>query len=397
MRIKLNSFQITFLFTITLLTLSGCKNTTQSKKISPPPLTLFNNQTQFTDFKVESYNDIFILSDELKTQLIAHIPIKKPSMETAKDLLHFILHSANNHIDYQSGATLTANQTFQQQNANCLSLSIMAFSMAEHLGLEAHFQQVFIPEYWALEKGFNLLTSHINLKLQFNESRYDGVQRLYDVTDGVVVDFDANSRKEKFKTKKITKHIVAAMFYNNKGAIAMVNGRYNEAYHYLKSATEIASNYSPAWGNLGILFRINNQNNNAEQAYRYALELDPSNNTAKGNLGILFEMTGRFELAKVIKSELEAKRYGNPYYHIAKGNEAYVQKLYREAIIHYKKSSELDKKLHESYFGLARSFYQLGDYKKAKRYLKSAKRKAFFIEDINSYQGKINSLNAMVN
>ena len=45
----------------------------------------------------------------------------------------------------------------------------MAFSMAEHLGLEAHFQQVFIPEYWALKKGFNLLTSHINLKLQFNE------------------------------------------------------------------------------------------------------------------------------------------------------------------------------------------------------------------------------------
>ena len=108
-------------------------------------------------------------------------------------------------------------------------------------------------------------------------------------------------------------------------------------------------------------------------------------------------MTDRIEQAQVIKRELDAKRQSNPYYHIAKGNEAYVQKFYREAISYYKKSTELDRKLHEPYFGLARSFYQLGDYKKAKRYLKSAKKNAFFIEDINSYQGKINSLNAMVN
>jgi len=397
MSIKTNSLIIIFIISSSLLTLLGCANTTQTKTVTPPPLVLFDNQTQFLPYEVESYDEIFILSDELKTQLVEHIPTKKPSMDTAKDLLHFIFNSANNHIDYQSGATLTANQTFQQQNANCLSLSIMAFSMAEHLGLEAHFQRVFIPEYWALENGFNLLTSHINLKLQFNQTKFDGVQRLYDTEDGVVVDFDANSRKEKFKTKEITKLTVAAMFYNNKGAIAMVNGRYNEAYHYLKSATQIASSYSPAWGNLGILFRINDQNNNAEIAYQYALELDPTNNTAKGNLGILFELTDRSELATKIKNELDAKRQNNPYYHIAKGNEAYVQKLYREAITHYKKSADLDKKLHESYFGLARSFYQLGDYKKAKRYLKSAKKNAFFIEDINTYQGKINSLNAMVN
>ncbi|MBU2971322.1 tetratricopeptide repeat protein [Pseudoalteromonas sp. C2R02] len=397
MPIKTNSFKISLLIIITQFILAGCANTKSSAQASPPPLTLFSNQTQFKDFEVESYDEIFELSDELKAQLVKNIPNKKPSMKTAKDLLHFIFNSANNNLDYQSGATLTANQTFKQQNANCLSLSIMAFSMAEHLGLEANFQRVFIPEYWALENGFNLLTSHINLKLQFDQTKFDGVQRLYDVSDGVVVDFDANSRKEKFKTKEINKHTVAAMFYNNKGAIAMVNGRYNEAYHYLKSATKIASRYSPAWGNLGILFRIKNQNSHAELAYQYALELDPANNTAKGNLGILFEMTDRIEQAQVIKRELDAKRQSNPYYHIAKGNEAYVQKFYREAISYYKKSTELDRKLHEPYFGLARSFYQLGDYKKAKRYLKSAKKNAFFIEDINSYQGKINSLNAMVN
>lgn len=75
------------------------------------------------DFEVESYEEIFELSDELKAQLVKNIPNKKPSMKTAKDLLHFIFNSENNNLDYQSGATLTANQTFKQQNENCLSLS----------------------------------------------------------------------------------------------------------------------------------------------------------------------------------------------------------------------------------------------------------------------------------
>ncbi|SFB91012.1 tetratricopeptide repeat protein [Pseudoalteromonas denitrificans] len=392
-----NSFP---LFNIMLITssllLTACTSTTKTNQHLPPPTNLFTNQDLFSEFNVEPFDEIFTLSDDIKHKLDIQMPQKKRSQRTTKDLLHFIFNSANNHIDYQSGATLTANQTFMQQNANCLSLSIMAFSMAEHLGLETSFRRVYIPEYWALEKGFNLLTSHINIKLYFNESKHANAQKVYDINNGIVVDFDENSRKERFRTKNITKQTVAAMFYNNKGAIAMVNAKYNQAYHYFKSATEVAPSYSPAWGNLGILFRINNHLENAELAYQFALNLDPQNNTAKGNLGILYEMTDRVELAQAIQKELELKRKSNPYYHMAKGNEAYVQKRYRSAIAHYKKSSSLDKKLHEPYFGIARSLYQLGDFKQAKRHLKSAKKNAFYLEDKNIYQGKLNSLSAMV-
>ena len=36
-------------------------------------------------------------------------------------------------------------------------------------------------------------------------------------------------------------------------------------------------------------------------------------------------MTDSMEQAQVIKRELDTKRQSNPYYHISKGNEAYVQ------------------------------------------------------------------------
>ena len=84
--------------------------------------------------------------------------------QTTKRLLHFLLENGDASLSYQSGATLTANQAYENLNANCLSLSILAYSLADYLGLEGQFQKVHIPEYWALDNGFNLLTGHINLK-----------------------------------------------------------------------------------------------------------------------------------------------------------------------------------------------------------------------------------------
>ena len=85
MSIKTNSFKISLLIIITQFILAGCANTKSSAQASPPPLTLFSNQTQFKDFEVESYEEIFELSDELKAQLVKNIPNKKPTMKTAKD------------------------------------------------------------------------------------------------------------------------------------------------------------------------------------------------------------------------------------------------------------------------------------------------------------------------
>ncbi len=380
----------------TCMVITGCNSTQNSTKNLAAPSQLISNTAQFNEVAVESQAQIFYLTQDIKDRLDIAIPHTQRSSETSRDLIKFIFHSADNNLDYQYGTTLTASDTFQQQNANCLSLSIMAFSMATYLGLETHIQKVFIPEYWALENGYNLLTSHVNLKLYYKEKKKDNVHYYFETKKGFVVDFDANSRREIFKTALISKNTLTAMFYNNKGAIAMVNNHYDVAYSYFKQAALIDPTYSTAWGNLAVLYRLQEDLTSAEIAYNYALQLDNNNNTAKGNLAILYSLTGRNKLAQKIYNELESKRQNNPYYHIAKGNEAYVQHLYRKAINHYKKSISLDRNLHESYFGLAKTYYELGDLNSAKRNMLKAKRNARYDNDINSYQGKINTLSAMV-
>ncbi|OUL59451.1 tetratricopeptide repeat protein [Pseudoalteromonas ulvae] len=384
-----------FICFCSVIYLAGCQSTSPSAPLTPPDIL---NNVSFEHQPVESVEEIFSLSPEIINQFHQSIHHTPDAKIITRELLTFIFESSTNKLNYVSGSTLTANQTFSQQNANCLSLSILAHALAEELGLDSRFQRVYIPEYWALDQGFNMLTGHVNLKInrQAFESQ-DGVTRFYNYADSLTVDFDPNSREQGFPTQFIDKSVIAAMFYNNKGAQALVNQQYDRAFSYFKAGIDIAPHYSGSWGNVGILFKLNNQYSAAEQAYQFAIKLDEDNNTAKGNLAILLSLTGREEQAKVIQDELELKRQSNPYYHIAKGNEAYIHNEYQMAMRHYRKALTLDKKSHESYFGLARSYYQLGDTKLAERYLKQAHKSARFSFDIERYQSKLSHLSAAIN
>ena len=98
---------------------------------------------------VESEQQIFQLDQSLKQQLSAYLQTNKSADEIAYSLLSFLLSNGDNSLSYQSTGTQTASQSYQNLNANCLSLSILAYSLAEHLGLKARFQKVHIPECWA--------------------------------------------------------------------------------------------------------------------------------------------------------------------------------------------------------------------------------------------------------
>lgn len=110
----------------------------------------------------------------------------------------------------------------------------------------------------------------------------------------------------------------------------------------------------------------------------------------------MYNQTGREMLARSIEQQLLEKRKENPFYHLAIGNEAFLHREYRQAINHYRNALNLDKNNHESYFGLAKSYFELGDKKLATRYLKKAHKNAQFSADLERYQNKLSHLNALV-
>lgn len=342
-------------------------------------------------FEIESEQEIFMLDNEMIALVDEKLKSNYSPKKKAKLLLDHIFSQENIALSYTSNANVTAREAFHSQTANCMSLTIMAYALAKEANLLVDFQQVEIPEYWVRNGQYNLLTGHINLLIKTKDN-LDKIT-VYG-SDSLQIDFDPHVLKQSFSKKIIQKNTVLAMFYNNKGGQALVDGNYVIAYQYFKAATQADKLFSTAWGNLAVLYRLTNNDQIAETTYRHAIALDQNNNTALGNLAILLRKKQAFSEADVIEHKLQAKRNKNPYYHAVLADEAYYKHNYMQALNHYKKAIKLNNKIHELYFGLAKVYYQMNRMPEAKRAMRMALRLNKVTSTKNQYIAKLNFLNA---
>ena len=342
-------------------------------------------------FEIESEQDIFMLDEEMIAMVDENLKKSYTQTEKVKALLHHIFSQDNIALSYRSNANVIAKDAFHSQIANCLSLTIMAYALAKEANLNVAFQQVEVPEYWVRNGRYSLLTGHVNLLIK--------TKNIYDKTgaygaDKLEIDFDPYVRKESFSKQIITKNKVLAMFYNNKGGQALVNENYAIAYQYFKAATQADQTFSSAWGNLAVLYKLTNNNQVAESTYRYAIALKQDNYTALANLAILLRKKGVITEAELIEHKLQTKRNKNPYYQAVLADEQYYQHNYKQAVSLYKKAIRLNQKLHELYFGLAKTYYQMNKIPEAKKAMKTALRLNKVKSTEKQYIAKLNFLNA---
>ncbi|MDK1289305.1 tetratricopeptide repeat protein [Pseudoalteromonas umbrosa] len=392
MKIQFQSVVLTLSLAISGIMLSGCQTTTS---VNPDNLSLLNN-APFETLEVESQADIFVLDEQIIRSLKSHFrQDDQHELKHAQLLMQFLLENGDASLSYMSDANLTASQTYQNLNANCLSLSILAYSLSEFLNLQAEFQKVHVPEYWATSRGYNFLSGHINLKIHEDRVRYYTKQVLHTAPRTLTIDFDPNSRRQAFKTTPISKERVTAMFYNNKGALNMVDGNHDLAFSYFQAAIKLDQNYTSAWANLAILYRIAGEFDTAESFYNQAISLDPNNNTAKGNLAVLYDLTNRNKQAQEIRAALHQYRKNNPYYILTLGNQAMEEGKLNKAIRHYRNALKINSQLHEGHFALAKAYFAKGDLVQTKRHMKRALDHAEFEHNQKQYKGKLEWLDAV--
>lgn len=342
---------------------------------------------EHTKFEIESSAEIYAIDREMKAYAY-NVLLKEPDpYRRSKLLLNNIFHRSDESIRYESGANLTAIQAYHKNTANCLSLTILAYALAEEGRLDVNFQEVFIPEYWIRQGSFSMLTGHVNLKVLGHQKEPNHIVMARKET---IIDFDPYSVKKHFPTKTISKDRVTAMFYNNKGAQALVRQEYNKAYAYFKAGILQEPNFSPVWGNLGLLYKKIGMPKYAEQTYLASVNYNLKNYNAWNNLAILLSEQMRMDEVRKIQSYILKARLENPYYHGLLGDEAFYQGNYLSSIKHYKRAKRMMPKEHEFYFGLARSFYKLGDKKSSQYYLNKAKKNARFKDVEEKYNNKLN-------
>lgn len=361
-------FAICFLLFVHLF---GCSATQKQQRTITKPQINNDAFSGHIDYDVESVKDIFLL-DNAAREFAEQTTAKQRTTRTKLDaLVNAIFSKTSLSLDYRAEATTIARHTFNNREANCLSLTIMAYSMLDHLDINAKFQNVRIPEFWTMRGGSMLLNRHVNLVVRTRDP-FTSV-----VTDReLIVDFDPQQVRRRFFTTIISKEELIAQFYINKAADLIVTEQYDHAFAYIKAAIEIAPEYEGSWLSLGVLFSKIDQLDYAEEYYTYALQLMPNYATAYENLAHLYQRTGRESKASEMFEVLHNRRVSNAYYHMMLGDVALGRDEMDVALTHYRDAVERNSKPHEFQFRIATVYYAQNNLDKALEYLNQAIEKA---------------------
>ncbi|WP_083602022.1 tetratricopeptide repeat protein [Thalassotalea sp. PP2-459] len=384
------SIKINVLIGSLLVCLIGCSNFQTVRKPAPNNYQQLLNDEAFPGYKkhnIESLDEVFALDAQMEDFVEKRLIPEKNYLRKARKLLKHIFSKEDINLAYQNNANLTASQAYHSQTANCMSLTIMAYALATEAGLNVKFQSIKVPEYWVRNGEHNMLTGHVNLSV--SEKRASNVAVVYG-DELMQIDFDPEVYRRSFPKKTITKQDMLAMFYNNKGAGALVQQNYDKAYAYFKSAIIANPTFSSSWGNLGVLYKLTKQYDLAKKSYNTAIALDNDNLTAYKNLTIVLSHQGENKRVEAIKQMLHEKRHKNPFYHAMLADEALYRGEYQLAKRLFKKAIRLEKKGHEFYFGLARVYFALKETDKAENAIKKAISYNRYPSTENQYIAKLN-------
>ncbi len=159
---RLRAVLVLLLGTFAMAGMTGCASALQANSPSPPPWhdTVFElNQAQ----DLVTSDDLFRLDPELIQKL------KAPGAAglTRPQQLNFLFSILNRHkvgrFGYSAGHSTTASQTWQQQHGDCISLSILVYSMARLLGMEPEIQEVRVAPIFDRRGNMDYLNLHVNV------------------------------------------------------------------------------------------------------------------------------------------------------------------------------------------------------------------------------------------
>ena len=374
-----------YLFIVLLLT--GCKQVYNE----PVETAEFLHDDLFPNYlsePIETEAEVFAINDAMRDFVDREVMTENKPWQQINALTDGIFDRSGTMLLYQNDANTTAIETFANQTANCLSLTIMSYALAEYAGFKVDFQQVRTPELWIIREGTSILNRHINLRVS---QRTEPNVYIFGAKD-YIVDFNMQQGNKRHPKSVISKQRVLSMFYNNKGVDALIDKDYQRAYAYFKKGIKTDAYMVDNYTNLGLLYRLMGRNDYAENNYTIALKLEPNDGTTLENLAVLYRMTGRVHEADKIQRDLKKKRLSNPYYHYLLGEQALEDSDLLAARKHFRSAINLLSGNHEFYFAMARTLHLLGDKDGTQRFLYLAKKHSDSEPDQQlRYQQKLNS------
>ena len=287
------------------------------------------------------------------------------------------------------GDTYAAAEALEKSSGNCLSLAILTTALAQLAGVETDYQLVDSVPVFESQGNVVFRGQHVRTKL-YEPLQLDKTGLVHIRRGALLVDYFP-SDGDRF-VSNISDSEYQAMYYNNLASEAISREDYNAAFWLLRKVIELTPDSASAINSMAVVYRRIGHWDKAEELYKYGIIYMPDKVSLLRNYRVLLLEQGRSDEADLINARLAELEESNPFDWLHAGQEAFDNGDFREAISFYEKAVEIAPYLHESYAGMAKAHYMLGNRLSAKRELEKAQKLSHDKSIHSLYQAKLMAL-----
>ena len=266
---------------------------------------------------------------------------------------------------YRAGHSTTAAETWRSRGGDCLSLTVMTYSVARTLGMSANMQEVQTPAIFGRAGELDVVNQHVNVV--FPHIRGDLF--VESVAHEVVIDFEPDFSAPRRGTP-LTEAGIVARYYNNVAVEHMARGDDAVAYAHFRAAVRADPTYVSPYSNLAVLYRRFGYEKPAEDLLRHAIATGGgATDVALHELHRLLKDQGRTAEATEVALRLEARQASDPYHWISLALLDLQQDSPRRAIERLERAKEIAPGFAEVHRYLALAYGRTGNVLKAREEL----------------------------
>jgi Flp pilus assembly protein TadD len=352
--------------------LAGCA----SAPVADVPRQLFADSRFANVARPPVEDDIFALSPAMRAFAQEHFAGSN-HMQLAQALQREIK------LEYDTGATRAAADTFTARAGNCLSLVILTGAFARHLEIPFDYQSVYGHDSWSRAQGMAFLSGHVNINVR-------------SASGGLTVDFVEATGARPASTHVIGEDTVRAMYLNNRAAEALVAGD-RAAYWWARAAIEAEPGYVAPVNTLAVIYLRSDAPRQAEAALRHVLEREPDNVIALTNMVRAYVRLGQHADAEAMRARLAAIEPYPPFYFLDQGLAAIERGEYDKARALLNKELRRMPFHDEVHFAMALADLREGEKDDASRHLSLAVKYSITRERRDIYSAKLSHLRGSLN
>jgi hypothetical protein len=373
-----------FLFLLLVSLLAGCASTP-----SAPPPPLLDDARFAPPSQRISADEVFALTDAMRHYIKHEIGSQLRSKGAQRGLIDALYNRGELKLEYDSAVTRNAAQAFEARTGNCLSLVIMTAAFAKELGLPVRFQSVYVPETWSRSGNLYFSSGHVNLSIG---KKAVEARAVFDFAEYVTIDFLTPREMRGVHTQMIDEPTIVAMYFNNRAAESLADGRVDDAYWWARAAVEHTPTFLTPYNTLGVIYSVHGDPERAADVLRYVVSVEPGNRQAMANLIPVLERLGRADEAQAVSERLARIEPQPPFHYFNQGVEAMQARDYARAKTLFQKEVDRAAYYHEFHFWLALANLGLGDAKEARKHLAVALDNSTTRIDRDLYAAKLEHL-----